>query len=123
MSEDHISVFGLGYVGIVSACCFATNGHKVIGVDISNQKVSQINKMIAPIAEPGLDLMLEKVIGSGLFRATNNASEAIEESNLSLICVGTPSKLDGSIELDHLETVLKEIGILIIKATYNRFFY
>lgn len=120
MKEVRISVFGLGYVGIVSACCFANNGIKVIGVDISKKKVSQINKMIAPIAEPNLDKLLEKVINNSLFRATVDASEAIEESNVSLVCVGTPSKLDGSIELNHLEAVLKEIGSLVAnKQNYH----
>jgi len=113
LNEANISVFGLGYVGIVSACCFASNGHNVIGVDLSKSKVDLINKGVAPIVETGLDKLLSTVIAKKSFKATSNAAQAIKDSDISLICVGTPSLSDGSIELSYLKDVCKEIGLLL----------
>ena len=106
----NVAVFGLGYVGTVSAVCLTKIGHKVIGVDISEEKVSQINDKLSPILEPGVDELLEYAVVNNLLKATMSVEEAIAESVVSLICVGTPSGEDGSIDLSHIKNVTAEIG-------------
>jgi len=105
-----ISVFGLGYVGCVSATCFAQLGHDVIGVDVNSSKVALINSGRSPLVESGLEEQIRSMSLQGMLRATTCADDAIRNSELSLICVGTPSNGNGSIKLDHLENVCREIG-------------
>lgn len=105
-----VAVFGLGYVGTISAVCLAELGHTVIGVDISEEKVMQINNRISPILENGIDEMLEKAVANNLLKATMSVEEAVSESDVSLICVGTPSGAHGSIDLSHIKDVAAEIG-------------
>jgi len=105
-----IGIYGMGYVGAVSAACFADAGHHVIGVDISSEKVDQINKGQSPIVEPGLSELLARAIQQGRLRATTNTAEAIEGTDLSLICVGTPSQRNGDLDLHYIEAVAREIG-------------
>lgn len=105
-----ISVFGLGYVGAVSAACFARDGFQVIGVDISGPKVKAINEGQAPIVEEGIQELVSEVVASGALRATCDAREAVEDTDVSLICVGTPSRRNGSIDLSWVERVSEEIG-------------
>ena len=104
-----VSVFGLGYVGCVSAACLARAGHDVIGVDLSADKVEAVNRGASPIVEPGLDALLAQVAGRSL-RATHSAEEAIAGSDLALICVGTPGGLDGELDVSALQRVAEEIG-------------
>jgi len=105
-----IAVFGLGYVGAVSAACLARDGHSVIGVDPNGSKVAMINKGQSPIVEHGVsDLILDGVT-AGRLRATTNPAEAVSESELALICVGTPSRRNGSLDVDAVEKVCGEIG-------------
>jgi GDP-mannose 6-dehydrogenase len=106
----NISVFGLGYVGSVTAASLAKNGHFVIGVDIKREKVDAINEGKSPVFEKGLDELINEVIANGKLKATVSVKEAIENTDLSLICVGTPSNLDGSINLEHLKRVCRDIG-------------
>jgi len=106
----NISVFGLGYVGSVTAACLAKNGHFVIGVDIKREKVEAINDGKSPVFEKGLDELISKVVATGKLKATVSVEEAIENSDISLICVGTPSNLDGSINLEHIKRVCSDIG-------------
>src|SRR5262245_23546946 len=105
-----VSVFGLGYVGCVTASCLARAGHTVVGVDLSAQKVEMINKAHSPIVEPGLGELLTEVVGAGRLRATSSCAEAIDASDLALICVGTPSRPNGQIDTDALARVATEIG-------------
>lgn len=105
-----ISIFGLGYVGAVTAGCLAEQGHQIIGVDLHPQKVEDFNRGQAPIVEPGLDALLWQAAGKGLLRATTKSSEAIAASDVSLICVGTPSRHNGALDLTHVEQVTKEIA-------------
>src|SRR5438128_12597673 len=86
-----ISIFGLGYVGSVSAACLARNGYKVIGVDTDPAKVDLINHGASPIIEPGLRELLSALVKKGAIRATDDVSYAVRNSVLSFICVGTPS--------------------------------
>lgn len=109
----NISVFGLGYVGSVTAACLANNGHHVIGVDIKKEKVDTINNGFSPIIEKGLDALINKTVTSGRLKASSSVETAIGDSNCSLICVGTPSNIDGSINLDHLKRVCQDIGIAL----------
>lgn len=104
-----ISVFGLGYVGSVCCGCFCRQGHRVIGVDINPGKVELINAGRSPVAEPGLDEMLRSAASSGLLTATIDVREALDQSDITLICVGTPSLADGSINLAHVICVTKKI--------------
>src|SRR5215216_6688295 len=105
-----ISIFGIGYVGCVSAACFARAGHDVIGVDVNPTKADIINNGKSPIVEQGIDELIHDVVKAGKLSATTNSSEAIKASDISLVCVGTPSKPNGSLNLDHVRKVCEEIG-------------
>jgi GDP-mannose 6-dehydrogenase len=115
-----VSVFGLGYVGSVSAAMLASDGHDVIGVDLNPDKVAAINAGASPIVEPGLGEALQDVVSKGRLRATTNTEQAVRESEISLICVGTPSRKNGSLDLSYVERVAKEIGsVLKDKPDYH----
>ncbi|MFP5355013.1 MAG: nucleotide sugar dehydrogenase [Gemmatimonadota bacterium] len=107
---SRISVFGLGYVGCVSAACFAKEGHEVIGVDVNPAKVGMINDGIATIVEHGIGEMVAEMRQSGRLRATTDVAEAVLASDISLVCVGTPSRPNGALELDYVERVCEQIG-------------
>ena len=105
-----ISIFGLGYVGAVTAGCLTEQGHQVIGVDVHPQKVEDFNQGRPPILEPGLEALLYQAHGKGLLRATQHCPEAVSGSELSLICVGTPSQPNGGLDLSHVRQVTKQIA-------------
>lgn len=105
-----VSVFGLGYVGSVSAASFAADGHDVIGVDINPDKVASLNEGRSPIVEKGLDELIANGAKSGALRATTDTAEAVHATDLSLLCVGTPSRKNGSLDLTYLERVCEQIG-------------
>jgi GDP-mannose 6-dehydrogenase len=105
-----ISIFGLGYVGTVTAACLADTGHRVIGVEINPEKLALFRGGKTPIFEPHLAPLLEKAHRSGRFVATRDVAEAIAGSDLSLVCVGTPSKKSGQPDTSHVENVAREIG-------------
>ena len=105
-----LSVFGLGYVGCVSAACFAEEGNSVIGVDVNPTKVEIINDGKSPIIEDGINELIAKVVKTGSLSATTDSARAVHESDLSLVCVGTPSNQNGSLHLRHVEQVCREIG-------------
>jgi GDP-mannose 6-dehydrogenase len=106
----NISVYGLGYVGCVSAACLAHLGHNVTGVDVSEEKVAQVNKGKSPLVEAGLDDMIRSLVAAGRLRATTDSDEAIRNTEISLICVGTPSNGNGSLKLDYIQSVCRDIG-------------
>ena len=105
-----ISIFGLGYVGAVTAGCLTEQGHEVIGVDVHPQKVRDLNEGRAPIIEPGLDQLLHEAQARGLLRATQSCAEAVARSDASLICVGTPSQHTGSLDLSHVREVTRQLA-------------
>jgi GDP-mannose 6-dehydrogenase len=105
-----ISVFGLGYVGAVTAGCLTEQGHQVIGVDVHAQKVEDFNRGQPAIIEPGLDALFWQAYGKGFLRATQSAKEAIAESEVSLVCVGTPSKQTGALDLSAVQAVTRQIA-------------
>jgi len=113
-----VSVFGLGYVGSVSAAMLASDGHEVIGVDLNPDKVAAINAGTSPIVEPGLAEALQDVVQKGRLRATTNTEEAVRNTEVSLICVGTPSRRNGSLDLSYVERVASEIGAALADADH-----
>jgi GDP-mannose 6-dehydrogenase len=104
-----VAVIGLGYVGTVTAACLAANGHDVWGVDVDTAKVDEIRSGRSPVAEPGLDAMVEQAVGSGTLHATTSCAQALEEAEVSLVCVGTPSTARGNADLSYLRRVLADI--------------
>jgi GDP-mannose 6-dehydrogenase len=105
-----VSVFGLGYVGSVSAASFAADGHTVVGVDVNPDKVASLNEGRSPIVEKGLDDLIRNGAANGSLRATTSTVEAVRATDLSLLCVGTPSRRNGSLDLSYLERVCEQIG-------------
>jgi len=108
-----ISVFGLGYVGAVSGACLAELGHEVIGVDVDDFKVNTINDGNSPIVEEIIAELTSEMVSAGRLRATTDAHEAVHASELSIVCVGTPSDDSGALELDYVRRVSEEIGTAI----------
>lgn len=106
----NVSVIGLGYVGAVSAACFAREGHNVIGVDISRTKVDIINAGRSPIVEEGIDDLIREMRNAKRLSATTDIANPVKETEISLVCVGTPSNENGSLKLDHIAHVSQEIG-------------
>ncbi len=105
-----ISVFGLGYVGVVSAACLATDGHVVVGVDPNETKVDQIASGRSPIVETDIDEMVRAQVAAGRLSATMDVAAAVRDTELSLICVGTPSQGNGSLDLKYVARVCEQIG-------------
>lgn len=106
----NISIFGLGYVGAVTAGCLAKRGHTIVGVDVHAQKVEAFNEGIPPIVEPGLEELLREAKRRGLLRATLKCEEAIADTEVSIVCVGTPSKVSGALDLSFVRGVTEQIA-------------
>src|SRR5512142_1939819 len=100
-----ISVFGLGYVGTVTAACLASKGHRVLGVDLSPAKVEAMEAGRSPIVEPGVNEMIAEAHQSCHLHATSDARAAVMETEISFLCVGTPSLRNGKLDLGHIEPV------------------
>ena len=109
----NISLFGLGYVGAVTATCLAELGHRVVGVEVSRGKVDMINEGKAPVVEPELQDRIWAVVSDGSLRATQDAETAIISSDISLVCVGTPSDSIGAVSLEAVENVIAQIGFTL----------
>ena len=105
-----ISIFGVGYVGCVSAACLAEMGHEVVAVEPNEVKVKMVNEGRSPIVEPGLDELLGRMVKSNRLRATSDWRSAIASADLVMICVGTPSRANGSIDLKYVLRVSEQIG-------------
>ncbi len=106
----NISVFGLGYVGAVSCACFAKLGHRVTGVDINEQKVQLILSGKSSIVEKDLDEYVAEGIENGTITATTDVATAVRDTDISIICVGTPSQINGNIDLTYIYKVCSEIA-------------
>ncbi len=106
----NISVFGLGYVGAVSCACFAKLGHRVTGVDVNEQKVQLILSGKSPIVEKDLDEYVAEGIEKGTITATTDVTKAVLASDISIVCVGTPSQINGNIDLTYIYRVCSEIA-------------
>ena len=105
-----VSVFGMGYVGCVTSACLARDGHQVIGVDVNPLKVETIQSGHSPIVEPDLEEWISTGTSSGRLQAVCDGTTAVRDSDITLICVGTPSHRNGSLKLDFIEKVCREIG-------------
>jgi GDP-mannose 6-dehydrogenase len=108
-----VSIFGLGYVGSVSAACFASKGNSVIGVDVSRAKVEMMDSGRTPIVESQMSELVAEAKKASRLRATTDATEAVMNSEVSFVCVGTPSLKNGKLDLSHIESVAREIGAAI----------
>ena len=102
-----INIYGLGYVGSVSAACLAADGHEVLGIDIDRMKVDAINKGMSPVVEPELTELIAGAVGDSSLRAT---AATIEKAEISIVCVGTPSNDNGSLSLAHVSRATEQIG-------------
>ncbi len=117
---ERVSVFGLGYVGCVSAACLARDGHDVVGMDVSASKVERVNAGHATILEEGIGELVREVVAAGKLRATTDARDAIVNSDITLVAVGTPSRRNGNIDLTYIRRVCEEIGeVLREKAGWH----
>ena len=108
-----ISIFGLGYVGAVAAGCLAEGGHSVVGVDSNRTKVDMVNDGVAPIVEREIGEIIARHVSNGRLRATTDCREAVLETDISMICVGTPSQANGSLDLRYVRKVCEEIGSVL----------
>lgn len=108
-----VSVFGLGYVGVVTAACLSRDGHHVIGVDVNSEKVAMVSSGKSPIVEPGLGSLLSEGVKLGFIEATKSAVDAVHQSDVSLISVGTPPNDKGLPELKYVFEVCREIGMAV----------
>jgi GDP-mannose 6-dehydrogenase len=105
-----VAVFGLGYVGSVTAACLAANGHEVWGVDVDAAKVDPIAEGRSPVVEPGLDELIAKAVASGALHATTDPRAALDGADVSLVCVGTPSSPTGGTDLTHIRNAVRDIA-------------
>ena len=114
-----ISVFGLGYVGCVSVGCLSHVGHSIIGVDINEDKLNTINNGRATVVENGLDKLIKSGIDNGLIKTTNDLSYAIKNTEMAIVCVGTPNDDSGLLDMQYVKKVIKKIAYEI----HNKKFY
>jgi GDP-mannose 6-dehydrogenase len=115
-----ISIFGLGYVGAVSMACLARDGHEVVGVDLDPLKLELIRSGRSPIVEEGIQELTAEVVASGRVRVTDDVADAVRSTELSFICVGTPSSPNGSQDLSAVGRVSEQIGAALRdKADYH----
>src|SRR5271167_416739 len=112
-----IAIFGLGYVGCVTAACFAELGFRVIGVDVDARKVNAIREGQSPFYEPGLEPLIAKHLRGGLLQATLSTEDALRDADFAFLCVGTPSAAKGNLNLDYLRQVATEIGSHLDRRT------
>ncbi|MFG1239293.1 nucleotide sugar dehydrogenase [Xanthobacter autotrophicus DSM 597] len=105
-----IAIFGLGYVGLTAAGCLTTQGHEVLGVDVSETKVEQVNAGLAPITEPGLDELISDAVKDGRLKATQKVASGLDDCDIAIVCVGTPSAPDGSHNMSYIAEVSRQIA-------------
>ena len=110
-----LSIFGAGYVGAVTSACLCKSGHEVVAVDISQAKVDMINRGETPIVEAGLSELFQQANSLGLLRATTDAAEAVRTTEMSIVCVGTPSRPNGDLDLGYVVDVCEAIGAEIAR--------
>jgi len=105
-----VALFGLGYVGAITAAALARDGHDVVGIDVASQKIDAIRDGRSPVIEPGIDEIIAAAIADGRLHASDDPAEGLADAELSLICVGTPSRPDGSLDLEYVKQVAGQIG-------------
>jgi len=117
MTPSRIAVFGLGYVGSVTAACLASLGHRITGVDRDEFKVSQLSAGKAPFYEAGLGEIVKSTAAGGLLSATTSPEQALADAEIALVCVGTPSERNGNLGLDQVRRVVEQIAATLPKRT------
>ncbi|MEM6493096.1 MAG: nucleotide sugar dehydrogenase, partial [Pseudomonadota bacterium] len=105
-----IAIFGLGYVGSTAAGCIASQGHSVIGVDVAQTKVDALNAGLAPVYEPGLDELIGAAHADGRIQATSELSDELDDCDIAIVCVGTPSGVDGAHNMSFIAQVTRSIA-------------
>lgn len=108
--SQRVAVLGLGYVGCVTAACLASSGHKVCGADRDEHKVASVRAGQAPFFEPGLEDLVREGHANGRLTATSNTAEALEDADVALLCVGTPSERNGNLGLDQLRRATQDVA-------------
>lgn len=111
-----VVVFGLGYVGFTASCCIASEGHTVVGIDVSEKKVRAINSGNAPIVEPGLEDMLREGVKAGRITAATEIGDHLDGADLAIVCVGTPSATDGSHNMGYIADVSRQIAQALVRG-------
>ena len=106
-----VAIFGVGYVGLTSAACLINDGHHVIGIDVSDSKVRMINEGKSPIYEPGLEALLAQGVAQGRLEAFQEIGDRLADCTLAIVCVGTPSAVDGSHNMGYIAEVSRQIAI------------
>lgn len=112
-----VSIFGLGYVGAVTSGCLWEKGHTVIGVDVQEAKVEMMNRGEPLIVEPGLDVLLKSGVESNRLSATTDVDDAVQNSDISLVCVGTPSQVNGALNINYVRAVTASIADSVSKKS------
>src|SRR5437868_10653873 len=105
-----IAIFGLGYVGCVTAACFAELGYRVTGVDVDSRKIKAVQEGRSPFYEPGLEPLIQSNLANGRLSATTSTADALREADFAFLCVGTPSIGNGNLNLDQLRRVTSDIA-------------
>ncbi|MFH2071367.1 MAG: nucleotide sugar dehydrogenase [Actinomycetota bacterium] len=113
-----VAVIGLGYVGTTTAACLASAGHQIVGVDVNPLKAEMIGRGESPIIEEGITERLSEAVAAGRLRATGSAADAVAVTEISLICVGTPSRANGSLDLEHLLAATRTVGEALAVAEH-----
>ncbi|KGN40615.1 UDP-glucose dehydrogenase family protein [Knoellia aerolata] len=112
-----VAIFGLGYVGTVTAAGLASRGHDVVGVDVDAGKVAAINAGTSPVVEPGVDLLVTRAVEAGRLRATTDVRQALDRAEVSLVCVGTPSRPRGDTDLSFITRALSDLREAMVEAS------
>jgi GDP-mannose 6-dehydrogenase len=115
-----VAVFGMGYVGCISAACLASRGHRVVGVDVSRDKVAMVIEGRSPVVEERIGDLIAQQVAAGRLTATTDAAQAVADTDIALVCVGTPSTASGSLLTSYLEQVGEEIGAALA-ARHDRY--
>ncbi|OSP54081.1 nucleotide sugar dehydrogenase [Pseudoruegeria sp. SK021] len=115
-----VVIFGLGYVGFTAACCISSEGHSVVGIDVSDKKVKSILDGHAPIVEPGVQEMLLEGLEKGLITAATSIGDNLDGADLAIVCVGTPSAADGSHNMGYIADVSRQIALALKGADRAR---
>jgi GDP-mannose 6-dehydrogenase len=108
-----VAIFGLGYVGFTAACCITREGHQVVGIDVNESKVRDIGNGLAPIVEPGVDEMLKEALDKGLLTASTTSEGQLDDCDIAIVCVGTPSAADGSHNMRYIADVSRQIATAV----------
>jgi len=113
----NINIFGMGYVGVITAGCLCKDVHRVVGVDVSQYKVDLLNEGKSPIIEERIETLLQEAKQSGRFVASTDAKLAFDQADMCIVCVGTPSERNGALNTSFVEGVVSQIGSLIGNRT------